>query len=273
MGAFAFRRHSQGVPALTQPAEKLTAEESFKPLPVLAPNTPLRRFIWRTRLLVDLQLASVYRHLRAAIPAQPGTILDVGCGDMPFRSLFPPDADYTGYDVQISASGFGYSNAKVRSFDGNNLPVEDASVGFIVCTEVLEHHPEPHRLIDEMHRVLKPAGTLFVTMPWSARLHFKPHDYRRCTPYELERMFAKFSGCNITPRGTDVAVISNKLIVVTMRCLQGAKRGRLGALLALPFLLPLVPVLVLLGQLGLRGWVGSPDDPLGYTVVASKADR
>jgi SAM-dependent methyltransferase len=44
-------------------------------------------------------------------------------------------------------------------------PVDAASVDFVYCSEVLEHLPEPERLIAEVGRILKPGGQFLVTTP------------------------------------------------------------------------------------------------------------
>jgi SAM-dependent methyltransferase len=58
-----------------------------------------------------------------------------------------------------------------------------------MATEVLEHCPDPNRVINEMKRVLKPGGLLFFTVPFLWNLHEVPHDEYRYTPFALQRIF------------------------------------------------------------------------------------
>lgn len=58
----------------------------------------------------------------------------------------------------------------------------------IVCHQVLEHVPSPPRAVAEMYRVLKPGGTLVVSVPHLSRQHELPHDYFRFTPAGLKRL-------------------------------------------------------------------------------------
>jgi SAM-dependent methyltransferase len=77
------------------------------------------------------------------------------------------------------------------AWDGNVIPLPDASVDCALLTEVLEHCPEPQRVLTEVHRVLKPEGFLFITVPFIWPIHDVPHDEFRYTPYSLQRMLSK----------------------------------------------------------------------------------
>lgn len=83
--------------------------------------------------------------------------------------------------------------------DLHRLPFEDASHNFIVCTEVLEHCHAPERAIAEMHRVLKPGGTLLLTTRFVYPLHDVPHDYFRFTKYGLEHLFRDWDIVELVP--------------------------------------------------------------------------
>ncbi len=55
--------------------------------------------------------------------------------------------------------------------DGRALPVVSESVDLVVCSNVLEHVPEPFALVEEMARVLRPGGHLWLSFtnwygPW-----------------------------------------------------------------------------------------------------------
>jgi hypothetical protein len=61
--------------------------------------------------------------------------------------------------------------------------------------------------------VLRPGGRLIFTVPFSYRIHSKPHDFHRFTKYALEH-YAKEAGLSIdllAPRGGFWAVIGQKL--------------------------------------------------------------
>jgi SAM-dependent methyltransferase len=241
------------------------------------PDTPLRRLLYHLRLLGDLQTNSIRRDLQPTLAGFRGKLLDVGCGNGPFRHLLDPAATtYQGVDVE-EAAAFGYRNPAVVYYDGRVLPFPDASFDAVLCTEVIEHIPDPAETIREMHRVLKPGGLLLVTLPWSARFHYQPHDYHRYTPSMLATLFAGFPAPRITPRGTDFSSIASKLVVVYARNVLALNPRGVTDWLAWPFRLllagfslPFLLIALLFGHAGIRwGW-GSADDPLGYTVLAHK---
>lgn len=57
------------------------------------------------------------------------------------------------------------------------IPAPDASFDAILCSEVLEHVPEPTHALDEFVRLLKPGGTLILTAPFASLVHMAPYHY------------------------------------------------------------------------------------------------
>src|SRR4030095_5709220 len=76
--------------------------------------------------------------------------------------------------------------------DAQALGLADAVFDVVLCTEVLEHLPEPQRALDEMFRVLKPSGTLLLTTRFLFPIHDAPHDYFRFTKYGLRYLLRRF---------------------------------------------------------------------------------
>jgi SAM-dependent methyltransferase len=251
--------------------------EGFQPRAHHAPNTPGRRLLFQIRLLVDLQTNTIYRDLRRELAGFSGRLLDVGCGNSPFRHLLNPAAtQYQGVDV-AAAADFGYRNPDTVYYDGHVLPFADASFEAVLCTEVLEHIPDPTETLREIHRVLKPGGKLLLTIPWSARFHYQPFDYHRYTPSMLQELFAAYSPAVVTPRGTDLSSIASKVVVAYARNLLGLKPARAIDWLLWPVRLfvaiaaaPVLMLALFLGHGGIQWGLGSNDDPLGYTVIARK---
>jgi len=76
--------------------------------------------------------------------------------------------------------------------DAMQLPLADATVDSVVLQAVLEHVPEPERVIAEATRVLKPGGFIYVEVPFLQGFHADPHDYQRYTLEGLRRRLSAF---------------------------------------------------------------------------------
>jgi SAM-dependent methyltransferase len=254
------------------------ASEGFQPRAHWAPTTPLRRLLFRLRLVGDLQTNTIHRDLRRELAGFSGRLLDVGCGNSPFRHLLDPArTHYQGVDV-AAAADFGYRNPDTVYYDGHVLPFPDASFDAVLCTEVLEHIPDPAETLREIHRVLKPGARLLLTIPWSARFHYQPFDYHRYTPSMLQQLFSAYDTPVITPRGTDLSSIASKVVVAYARNVLRLKPAAAADWLLWPLRLvvavaafPLLALALLLGHGGILLGLGSTDDPLGYTVLARKS--
>jgi SAM-dependent methyltransferase len=108
--------------------------------------------------------------------------LDIGAQNGPYAALFPRRV---ALDVQRGAGVQIIGDAQL-------LGIRDASFETVLCTEVLEHLPEPQRAIDEMFRVLVPGGQLLLTTRFLFPIHDAPHDYFRFTKYGLRHLLRRF---------------------------------------------------------------------------------
>ena len=94
-------------------------------------------------------------------------VLDVGAGSCRYKELF----QYCKYFTQDFCKVGGVYNSKFKYgkidyiSDITKIPVLDESFDSILCTEVLEHVPEPIREIQEFSRILKKKGKLYLTDP------------------------------------------------------------------------------------------------------------
>ena len=76
--------------------------------------------------------------------------------------------------------------------DAQLLPFKDNSVDGVFILLVLEHVPCPFEIAKEIHRVLKPGGFVFATLPFLQVMHENPKDYFRYTPDGIRELFLKF---------------------------------------------------------------------------------
>jgi SAM-dependent methyltransferase len=71
--------------------------------------------------------------------------------------------------------------------DASALPLADGSVDLVLSLELVEHVPEPAAVLSEIARVLRPGGTVILSVPSTVPRH-DHHDYWRFTAQGLERL-------------------------------------------------------------------------------------
>jgi SAM-dependent methyltransferase len=155
------------------------------------------------------------RHIEAFVARHAhrlrGTGIDYGCGEMPYARLVSPHcARLLGADVEQGAHG----RVDFVVGRGAPLPVRDASLDFALCTQVLEHVPDPGLVLRELARVLRPGGILLLTAPFVWEQHEEPHDYHRFTGYGIAELAARAALAveSLEPAGGMIEVLGQLVI-------------------------------------------------------------
>ena len=132
---------------------------------------------------------AILASVKEEIKAFHGTVLDVGCGVMPYRELIlnvEAVDRYLGMDLAGSEL-YGHVDPDVV-WDGKRIPIPDAEVDCVIATEFLEHYSEPAEILAEIRRVMSDGGKFFATVPFVWNLHEIPFDEYRYTPYSIGRI-------------------------------------------------------------------------------------
>ncbi len=110
-----------------------------------------------------------------------GNCLDAGSGRSPFKALLGKQgSSLTSIDVEDRSGDVDLIG------DIQSMPeLSSDSFDTLLCSQVLEHVPRPWDAMGEFSRVLRPDGTLILSVPHLSVLHEIPHDYFRYTPYGL----------------------------------------------------------------------------------------
>ena len=115
---------------------------------------------------------------------EPGDwLLDAGCGGGRHSfGAFERGANVVGVDLDMEGLGLTRAGLRDRSSavqphsgvlqgDVSRLPFSDASFERVICSEVMEHVHDYAAAIQELVRVLRPGGTLGVTIPTAITEH------------------------------------------------------------------------------------------------------
>jgi SAM-dependent methyltransferase len=195
-------------------------------------------------------ISLIERSIAVLAPELTGELLDVGCGPQPY-------ANYFRHVKRKRACDF---NAKRGQVDfecpADKIPLPDDSLDSILCTEVLEHVPDPLAVWREFHRLLRPGGKVLLATPMSWPGHEEPYDFYRFPEYGL-RHLARESGFEVLrlmPRGGAWAHLGQTILHVMPQYLKFSWQRRL----ANKFFLKL------------DAWRCAPRMTLGWTVLAVK---
>lgn len=115
-------------------------------------------------------LRSVQEDVIARMDIQKNSrILDIGCGTgYGLRLLTGQGHDLMGIDLsekmlmQARKNLTGCIDVTLIQADVDAMPINDASVDYVLSTEAFHHYPDQPHALQEMYRVLKPGGTLTI---------------------------------------------------------------------------------------------------------------
>jgi len=223
------------------------------------------RHIGTVYLRKALASASQYAH---------GIMLDVGCGFRPYEDIFRAEVThYIGVDYPV-----GIEKARVDLIaDALDLPLADDSVDTALATELMEHLPDPDQFLSQITRVLRPFGTLILSVPFMEPLHEEPRDYYRFTPYSLRLLLGRygFDVIEIVPKGGWWSVVLGSFVSQVLydwanpvRKSDGSRPDGVGMFLVLP----VCAVVQSFGYVLDRVFPSSRYT-LGYVVIARLPDR
>jgi SAM-dependent methyltransferase len=126
-------------------------------------------------------------HEAAATLAPNALVLDAGAGDAPYRHLFV-DSRYQSTDfLRVDKQ---YSDVSYVC-DLQNIPAQGSRYDLVLLSQVLEHLPEPKLALQEIHRVLKPSGKLWLSAPLYFPEHEAPYDFYRYTQFGFRHLLTE----------------------------------------------------------------------------------
>ena len=132
-------------------------------------------------LLMKWLAAALHRSIASSLAGRTDlTVVDYGCGPMPYCALFDGAAGrYLGADLPDNPV------ADLHLDEHGNLPLPDGSVDVVLSSQVLEHVLDVDAYLRECRRVLRKDGVLILSTHGSWIYHPHPTDVRRWTRWGL----------------------------------------------------------------------------------------
>jgi len=150
-----------------------------------------RRAASYRRLLLDECLAW-------ASPFMRGVVIDLGGKRQRQRGRFrrPSVGDTRWIYVNIDAETVPDILGDVTA-----VPLPDGLADCVVCTEVLEHLPDPAACVREAHRLLRAGGHFIASVPFLYPVHADPADFHRFTWDGILRVCEPFASVDVRAMG------------------------------------------------------------------------
>ena len=214
-----------------------------------------------------LHIRSLVGDLSAALKrvAGPGDrVLDLYCGSRPYDDLLPPTAEVVGLDVE----GNPYGVADVVSDEF--LPFPDSSFDLVMCIQAFDYVADPHAVVTELRRVLRPGGVVLLTVPfvWEYDRDARVHRY---SGPGLAALFEGWLDVEVSESGGRAvawATLTGSLVSIAERRVEGHAVARV----LRPFLAGVYGLINLLGLVlaaGERRYARGPHTlPMSLLLVA-----
>jgi SAM-dependent methyltransferase len=154
-------------------------------------------------------------------------VLDVGGRIQPYRPLIEDRLDrYVAIDPILE----GLVDVVAV---GENLPFPNDSFDVVICTQVLSYVSDPFRVVNEFHRVLKPEGSLLVSVPSFFPKH---HDERwRILPDGLRILLSGFSIVEVASEGHSAAGLCRTINHIVENLFVNRMARNLLSIFVIPF--------------------------------------
>ncbi len=157
--------------------------------------------------LIYLNRRPILTKWLTALPGNNLALLDVGGRIQPYRPLVQGKVGrYVAIDLQMEGLVDVVAN-------GEQLPFKDGSFDVVLCSDALQYIPDAPSAVTEMHRVLRPIGTLLLA---TRGCYPEDHsEYWRFIPSGLRYLTRMFGTCEIVPEGrtgSGLAISVNTLL-------------------------------------------------------------
>jgi SAM-dependent methyltransferase len=191
------------------------------------------------------------------LPVKDQIVLDVGGRYQPYRPLIESRTRrYVALDVLVTPLVDVIGR-------GEQLPFSSDTFDVVIATAVFEYFPEPRKVAEQIHDVLKPGGALILSVG-AVCPRFADEEHWRYMPAGLRSTLSMFSHVEIVP---EVFSLGGFCRIVNASLNIFAKYG----IVRRTFSTSVFPIINLIG-LGLEGMALTSNDQIAgnYSVLARK---
>jgi SAM-dependent methyltransferase len=149
-------------------------------------------------------------HFRHVPNLAPGSrVLDLGGNKVRKRGQF----DIGRYDLRVVYTNLSTAKRPDVQADAAHVPFKDGCFDAVICSELLEHVPDPPSVLREAYRVLREGRTLLICVPFLHRIHGDPYDYGRYSDFYWSQTLAAigFGDIRIEQQGLFWSVLMDML--------------------------------------------------------------
>lgn len=130
------------------------------------------------------------KYIKQFIPLVSGPVLEVGSKDYGNTSTlrtYYSNNEYIGVDMEA-----GKNVDQVIDFTQGIGDLSEKYFEFCICCSVLEHVEKPWVMAENLTRLIKPKGYVYMSVPWVWRYHAYPDDYFRFSWRGIISLFPEF---------------------------------------------------------------------------------
>lgn len=127
--------------------------------------------------------------LQEVIQTSAKEVLDLGCGSGALlKQVYDEDHTRSLYGLDLSEQMLSIAKERMKDHaqlthgDAHQLPYGDESFDLIYCNDSFHHYPNPMKVIQEVHRVLRPEGLFLIG-----------ECYQPCVTRLIMNLFFRFS--------------------------------------------------------------------------------
>lgn len=181
-----------GLPLLVDFDQSVLQPDVARSLASSVPRPEQKGLRWLLTQLVsppNRHTATNVLHLRTMLAdkAKP-RVLVIGGGTVGqgLQTLYQdPNIEVISFDI--------YGSQSVQFIaDAHQIPLLDGSCDAVVIQAVLEHVIDPHRVVQEIGRVLAPQGLVYAETPFLQHVHEGAYDFTRFTESGHRHLFRQF---------------------------------------------------------------------------------